>query len=57
VSPYKKAIIALLGGVGSWGVTASSDATISQVEWFGLLGVVATALGVAWFANAPTEGV
>jgi hypothetical protein len=48
---WKKAIIALLGGVSAWGVTASPDGIQNQ-EWYGLAGVVATALGVAWALNA-----
>lgn len=48
-----KAIIAILGGVSSWGMTAAVDDAITQVELFGLLGVIATALGVYFYPNAP----
>lgn len=49
---YVKAIIALLGGISAWGITAVSDGTsISAAEMFGLLGVFATSLGVYAFPN------
>lgn len=49
---YTKTIIALLGGISAWGVTAVSDGSnISAAELFGLLGVIATALGVYAFPN------
>lgn len=52
MSRYIKAIIALLGGVSAWGITAVSDgSSISAAELFGLLGVLATSLGVYAFPN------
>ena len=53
---YVKTIVAILGGVSSWGITASADNAITQVELYGLLGVIATALGVYAFPNTPPDG-
>lgn len=53
---YLKAIISILGGVSTWGITAAADNAITQVELFGLLGVLSTALAVYAFPNAPAEG-
>lgn len=55
VKPYIKAIIAILGGISTWGITAASDNAITPVEIFGLLGVLSTALGVYAFPNAPMD--
>ena len=55
VKPYIKAIIAVLGGVSTWGITAASDNAITPVELFGLLGVLSTSLGVYAFPNTPEE--
>jgi hypothetical protein len=52
VAVYTKAIVALLGGIATWGATAVTDG-ISANEWFGLLAVIATALGVFAFPNTP----
>lgn len=56
MSKYWKTIIAVLGGVAAWGITAGSDGTYSQVELWGLLGAVATALGVYAKGNT-TDGI
>lgn len=56
MSRYVKTIVAILGGVSSWGLTAALDDTISKVELFGLLGAVATALGVYAFPNTNPDG-
>lgn len=53
---YVKTIVAVLGGVSAWGITASADNAITQVELYGLLGVIATALGVYAFPNSPPAG-
>lgn len=55
MSRYLKALIAVLGGVSTWGITAASDNSISQVELFGLLGVLSTALGVYAFPNTQPD--
>jgi hypothetical protein len=56
VSNYVKAISALLGAVSTWGITASADDAITQVELYGLLGAVATVLAVYAFPNKPSHG-
>lgn len=43
---YAKALTALLGAVGTWGVTAYEDNAVNGAEWFGLLLGLSTALGV-----------
>lgn len=53
LAPYVKAIIAVLGGIGTWGITAAASEGVSAVEWFGLLSALSTALGVYAFPNAP----
>ena len=55
MTPYIKAIIAVLGGVSAWGITAAADNAITQVELYGLLGTLATALGVYAFPNTPLD--
>lgn len=50
---YMKAIVAVLGGISAWGITAAVDNSISLVELFGLLGALATALGVYAVPNKP----
>lgn len=52
---YVKAIIAVLGGVSAWGITAAADNSITAVEVYGLLGALATALGVWAFPNGEIE--
>ena len=54
-SPYMKAIVAILGSISTWGVTALVDGGVSGVEWFGLVGAVATALGVYGVKNIPQK--
>jgi hypothetical protein len=53
---YMKAIIGTLAAVATWGVTAGADGNYSQVELWGLLGVIAAAVGVYAVTNAPDEG-
>jgi hypothetical protein len=53
VSPFRKALAALIGGVPSWGVVAQVDG-IDRVELWGLVGVVATALLVWIVPNEPS---
>ena len=53
MSTYMKAIVAVLTGVSTWGVTAVADGHVDAVELFGLLGVVAAGLGVYGARNAP----
>lgn len=56
MSRYIKFITALLGGISAWGVTAAADNGIDLVELYGLLGVLATALGVFSFPNTNPDG-
>lgn len=54
---YAKAIAAFLGGIATWGATAALDDSISLGEWFGVLGVLGTALAVFAVPNkAENEG-
>ena len=53
LAPYVKFIIAILGGIGTWGITAAASDGVNAVEWFGLLSALSTALGVFAFPNAP----
>lgn len=50
---YVKTVIALLGGVSAWGITAAADNNITLVELFGLCGALGTALGVYALPNRP----
>lgn len=56
MSRYVKSISALLGGLATWGYTAAEDGNIALAEWFGVLGVLATALAVYQFPNTPPAG-
>lgn len=51
---YAKALAALLGGIATWGVTASEDG-ISAPEWFGLVGVIGTAVAVFAIPNTVDD--
>ena len=53
---YAKALLGALLAVSTWGTTAAVDGTFDAVEWFGLLGAVATALGVYLAPNTPPSG-
>lgn len=53
---YSKAIVGTLAAIATWGVTAGADGNYSQVELWGLLGVIAAALGIYVATNAPDEG-
>ncbi len=54
MSRYSKAVAALLGAIATWGITAYADDAISGVEWFGLLGVLATVIAtISAPANTP----
>jgi len=54
MSKYAKFIVAILGAIGTWGVTAASDGSLDLSEWFGVLVAVATALGVFIVPNKPS---
>jgi hypothetical protein len=53
---YSKTIVALLGALATWGVTAAEDNTYTQVELWGALLALATAAGVYAFPNRPPAG-
>ena len=55
IARNRKGIVALLGGLATWGVAAGADGTYSQVELWGLLAVAATVFGVWGVTNAPPE--
>jgi hypothetical protein len=50
---YAKAIIAGLTAIATWGITAGADGSYSQVELWGLLGVIAAAAGTYAIPNKP----
>lgn len=55
MSRYAKALAALFGAVGTWGVTAAQDG-IQQTEWFGLLIALGTVAAVYGTPNTPPPG-
>jgi len=56
MSRYAKAVLGALLAISTWGTTAAVDGSFDAVEWFGLLGAVATALGVYLAPNVPPPG-
>lgn len=55
MSRYVKFISALLGSLATWGYSVTEDNTITQGEWFGILGVLATAFAVYQFPNVTPD--
>lgn len=53
---YAKAHTAGLGALGTWLGVALKDGHVSNGEWIALVGVIATALGVAAIPNAKPKG-
>lgn len=53
---YMKTIVAILGAISTWGITAAADEGITSVEWYGLLGALAAALAVYGAPNTPPRG-
>lgn len=53
---YFKAIVALLGALATWGITAAEDNTYTQVELWGALLAVVTAVGVYVAPNDAPAG-
>ena len=51
---WLKAVAALLGAVGTWGVTAMEDERVAGSEWFGLLIALGTALAVYGLKNGES---
>lgn len=52
---YAKSIVALLGAVATWGVTAGEDSTYTQVELWGALLALTTAAAVFFVPNAVLD--
>lgn len=52
---YAKAIVAALGAIATWGISAAADGSFELAEWFGGLGAVATVLSVYLTPNKPTD--
>ena len=50
MTAYAKAISCFLGTISTWGVTAAPDG-IQAVEWWGLLGVIASTFAVYAYPN------
>lgn len=44
INEARKALIAFIGALGAWGITAAADGTYDQVELWGLCAVVVTGL-------------
>jgi hypothetical protein len=55
VTRYTKSIIALIGALATWGVTAAEDGVYSQVELWGALLALATAAGVYALPNSDLD--
>jgi hypothetical protein len=53
---YAKTVIAVIGAISVWGVTACAADGVSMAEWFGLLGALGTSLGVYFLPNAAPGG-
>lgn len=56
MSRYSKAVLALLGALATWGITAAEDGIYTQVELWGALLAVATAATVYLVPNSPPAG-
>jgi hypothetical protein len=55
IARYRKAIAAFLGSTATWGIAAGADGHYTQVELWGLLGIVAATAGVGWVSNARAK--
>lgn len=55
-SRHAKGLVALLGGLSAWGVTAGADGAYSQEELWGVLAVLAAALATWAIPNTPPAG-
>ena len=52
---YAKSIVALLGALATWGVTAAEDGTYTQVELWGALLALTTACAVFFTPNVTVR--
>ena len=55
MSRYAKAITAVLTALGTWGATAGADGTYSQIELWGLCGVLVTGFAVFQIPNGSSD--
>lgn len=55
MKPYAKSIVALLGALATWGLTASEDGVYTQVEIWGAVLALSTAAGVWLVPNEPDD--
>jgi hypothetical protein len=55
VRQVAKAIAAFFGTLATWGALVADDGTINTAEWFGLGGVISTAILVWAVPNAPAD--
>jgi hypothetical protein len=53
MSRHAKGLVALLGALATWGITAAEDNAYTQVELWGALLALATAAGVWLAPNRP----
>lgn len=52
ITQYSKAIAATLAAIATWGITATgADGSITQEEWWGLLGVLGAAIATWGVTN------
>jgi hypothetical protein len=57
MSRYAKTVAAILGAIGTWGMTAyTTGSEITGDEWFGLLVALGTAAAVFGVPNKPPAG-
>lgn len=56
MSRFAKALFALIGSLATWGITAAADGVYDQIEWWTLLGVLATTCSVYFIPNTPPAG-
>ena len=58
IGEIRKAIVAVLAALATWGITASADESYTAAEWWGLLGVAVAAIAVYAIPNdRPKEEV
>lgn len=57
MNKYAKTIVALLGALATWGITAGEDSVYTQAELWGGLAAVVTAVGVYFIPNREGESV
>ena len=53
---YRKSIVAAIGTLVAWGLSATTDGHVTIAEWWGLVAVVGTVLGVWGIPNDMPPG-